>query len=308
VKAVRRLLTDAIGPGGNLTGDKFTRAIMELRNTTIRELGKSPAQMMLCRRLRNVLPLPTSSLTQDAKNIITSEERGDFLQKTYAESEKRLNEGTQIHNPIKLGTSVRVQNQVGAYPRRWQGTGVIIGVHPHQQYTVKLDGVNRATLRNQAFLNPVVSPWKEDNTWKLTFDSTSETRDRLMKEMAARDELTRQKELSHDAGEDAGKRPGNIQPGIRPALDRTQEQARSARTEQYDKCLTKPPAGPVESGAEPPNLQKARHALHPNNEASQRPALQDMDNQYPPRDEAEQKQPLRRSDRIRAMPPTSYKE
>ena len=63
VKAVRRMLTDCMGPEGNLTGDKYTQAIMEHRNTPIRELKKSPAQLMLGRRLRNMLPLAPSMLT-----------------------------------------------------------------------------------------------------------------------------------------------------------------------------------------------------------------------------------------------------
>ena len=91
VKAVRRMLTDCMGPAGNLTGVKFTRALMEHRITPLRELNKSPAQHMLGRRLRNVLPLAPSMLTQDTANIITATERSNHLEKSYASTEKRLN-------------------------------------------------------------------------------------------------------------------------------------------------------------------------------------------------------------------------
>ena len=103
-----------MGPAGNLTGDKFTRALMEHRNTPLRELKKSPAQLMLGRRLRNVLPLAPLMLTQDTANIITATERSDLLEKSYASTEKRLNEGTRVMKAIAPDTPVRVQNQIVA--------------------------------------------------------------------------------------------------------------------------------------------------------------------------------------------------
>ena len=48
---------------------------------------------MLGRRLRYILPLALSMLTQDTANIITATERSDLLEKSYASTEKRLNEG-----------------------------------------------------------------------------------------------------------------------------------------------------------------------------------------------------------------------
>ena len=113
VKAVKRMLTDCMGPGGNLTGDRFMRALMEHRNTPLRELKKSPAQLMLGRRLRNVLPLAPSMLTQDTSNILTTTEQSNLLEKNYASTEKRLNEGTRLMETIAPGTPVRVQNQSG---------------------------------------------------------------------------------------------------------------------------------------------------------------------------------------------------
>ena len=62
---------------------------------------------------------------------------------------------------IAPGTPVRVQNQIGAYPRRWQGTGTVITVHPFKQYTIKMDGTGKTTMRNRQLIFPVVSPLKK---------------------------------------------------------------------------------------------------------------------------------------------------
>ena len=115
---------------------------------------------MLGRRLRNVLPLAPPMLTQDAANILTATERSDLLEKSYASSEKRLNEGTRLMETLAPGILVRVQNQTGHYPRRWQGTGTVTEVLPFKQYTIKMDGTGKSTTRNRQFIFPVVSPWK----------------------------------------------------------------------------------------------------------------------------------------------------
>ena len=47
---------------------------------------------------------------------------------------------------------VRIQNQVGPHPTKWDKTGIIIEVHQFDQYIVKVDGSGRVTLRNRKFL------------------------------------------------------------------------------------------------------------------------------------------------------------
>ena len=48
---------------------------------------------------------------------------------------------------LKVGDTVRIQNQTGNYPR-WDKTGRIVEVRQHDQYMVRVDGSGRATLRN----------------------------------------------------------------------------------------------------------------------------------------------------------------
>ena len=56
MKTTKRALRDHTGPDGQLDTDKFARALLLLRNTPDRETGKSPAELLLGRRLRDALP------------------------------------------------------------------------------------------------------------------------------------------------------------------------------------------------------------------------------------------------------------
>ncbi|XP_014670775.1 PREDICTED: uncharacterized protein K02A2.6-like [Priapulus caudatus] len=48
--------------------------------------------------------------------------------------------------------SVRIQNQTGPHPNKWDKTGSIVEVRQHDQYAIKIDGSGRVTLRNRKFL------------------------------------------------------------------------------------------------------------------------------------------------------------
>ena len=59
VKAMKRLLRGNVGPRGTLNTDKVARALMQFRNTLLREGGTSPAELELGRPIRDTLPLPS---------------------------------------------------------------------------------------------------------------------------------------------------------------------------------------------------------------------------------------------------------
>ena len=58
--------------------------------------------------------------------------------------------------PLKVGTQVRIQSG-----RRWSKSGRVVETHPNRQYTVRVDGSGRVTLRNRRFLRP--DPSKPDS-------------------------------------------------------------------------------------------------------------------------------------------------
>ena len=63
--------------------------------------------------------------------------------------------------PINPGQTVMVQNQTGSKPQRWERTGTVIETLPHRQYTIKMDGSDRVSLRNRKFLKPI-TPLQSD--------------------------------------------------------------------------------------------------------------------------------------------------
>ena len=69
---------------------------------------------------------------------------------------EKWSEHTKRLPPLKVGDRVRIQNQVGSHPTKWDNTGVIIEVRQFDQYVVKVDGSGRVTLRNRKFLRKYV--------------------------------------------------------------------------------------------------------------------------------------------------------
>jgi len=72
------------------------------------------------------------------------------------QSAERLSEHTHRLPPLSVGDHVRLQNQVGPFPRKWDKTGVVIEVCQFDQYVVRIDGSRRVTLRNRKFLRKYV--------------------------------------------------------------------------------------------------------------------------------------------------------
>ena len=61
-------------------------------------------------------------------------------------------EHTKRLPPLRVGDHVRIQNQTGLHPTKWDKTGVVIQVRQFDQYNVRIDGSSRVTLRNRKFL------------------------------------------------------------------------------------------------------------------------------------------------------------
>ena len=54
-----------------------------------------------------------------------------------------------------MGTLVQIQNQKGQDPLRWDKSGVVVENLGNHQYTVRMDGSGRVTLRNRKFLRKI---------------------------------------------------------------------------------------------------------------------------------------------------------
>ncbi len=69
---------------------------------------------------------------------------------------ERWSEHTKRLSPLKIGDAVRIQNQTGQFPNKWDKTGRVVEVKQFDQYVVRVDGSGRVTLRNRTFLRKYV--------------------------------------------------------------------------------------------------------------------------------------------------------
>ena len=140
---------------GNLDNDKFARALLNYRNTPLKDIGRSPAQIVTGRQLRDHLPVNPSNYKPTREWLLLKEQRTLALAKRYGRMEERWSEHTRELPKLPLGATVAVQNQHGNKPKRWDRTGVIVEILPHLQYKVKMDGSGDVSLRNRRFLRKI---------------------------------------------------------------------------------------------------------------------------------------------------------
>ena len=166
VKAVKRALRENTDADGNVDNDRVTRALLTMRNTPDRDTGNSPAMLLLGRPLRDTLPLlqpwgRTESPVHRGVGAqpIRSEwhDRWDLqeeaLRHRLGKNVDKMEAKAHDLRPLDLQAHVRVQNQSGNAPRRWDKTGTVVGRNlALDKYWVKMDGSRRVTERNRKFL------------------------------------------------------------------------------------------------------------------------------------------------------------
>ncbi|XP_052791355.1 uncharacterized protein LOC128225477 [Mya arenaria] len=171
VKTVKRILMDNTNPDGSLETDSFQRAILQYRNTPDRDTKLSPAMCVFGHPIRDFIPIPPGRYQPHSTWRETLLAREEALRKRHMLSAERLSEHTKRLPQLSVGDPVRIQNQVGQHPLKWDKTGVIIEVRQFDQYVVKVDGSGRVTLRNRKFLRkyipvypspPAISPYKDN--------------------------------------------------------------------------------------------------------------------------------------------------
>ena len=155
VKIIKRLLRENIGRDGNLNTDKVGRALLTYRNTPCKETGLSPAQMLYGRQLKDHLPGIGGEYRQRREWIMLKKDREKALAHRYGKVEEKLRGRSRMLIELEVGDLVQIQNQKGNEPLKWDRSGVIIERLPHDQYTVRMDGSGRITLRNRRFLRRI---------------------------------------------------------------------------------------------------------------------------------------------------------
>ena len=156
VKTIKRMLMDNVQADGSLETDKFLRAMLQYRNTPDPVTGISPAQCIFGRQIRDFIPVHPGRFEPHPIWQATMLSREDALRHRHMKQAERLNLHTKRLPPLKVGDHVRVQNQTGNHPLKWDKTGTVVEVRQFDQYAVRLDGSRRVTLRNRKFLRKFI--------------------------------------------------------------------------------------------------------------------------------------------------------
>ena len=146
---MKRLLRDNVDSYGHMDTDAVMRGMLQLRNTPDRDTGLSPAQALLGRQLRDSLPSPPiphrTSIFDDASPVSLQwkqawSAREDALRARLAKQVETLSAKSHDLTPLKVGESVRLQNQSGHHSNRWDKTGTIVQTGDNDQYLGCIDG------------------------------------------------------------------------------------------------------------------------------------------------------------------------
>ena len=112
----------------------------------------SPAMIVFGRCVRDFIPVLPGRYKPQQAWVDNAGLRESALRKRHMRIAERLHQNTKQLPPLRVGDHVRIQNQVGKEPLRWDKTGIVVEVRQHDQYVIRVDGSGRVTLRNRKFL------------------------------------------------------------------------------------------------------------------------------------------------------------
>ena len=167
VKTSKRMIMDNTDARGRLDTDKFQRAMLIYRNTPDHTTKLSPAQCVFGRPVKDLIPILPGRYQPHGTWRDTLDARETALRNRHMRSAEKLCEHTRRLPPLAVGDTVRIQNQTGNHPLKWDKTGRVVEVRLFDQYLVKVDGSGRTTLRNRKFLRKYSAVYDATPTTQL---------------------------------------------------------------------------------------------------------------------------------------------
>ena len=170
VKTIKRLITGNVGKDGAINIDAFQKAILQYRNTPDPTTKFSPAMCLFGRPVKDLIPILPGKYQphptwRDSLNL-----REEALRHRHMLHQDKWSEHTKALTPLKIGDRVRIQNQTGNHPNKWDRTGVVIEVCQYHQYLIRTDGSGRQTLRNRKFLRRYIPTYSPDKRRSILED------------------------------------------------------------------------------------------------------------------------------------------
>ena len=122
------LITNNTRPNREFDVDKFQQAVLQHRNTPDRDTKLSPAMHVFGRPIRDLIPiLPGKYHPHDTRrNSLAARENA--LCNHHIRDLERWTEHIHQLPHLRAGDHVRLQNQTGPHPTKWDKTGLIMEV------------------------------------------------------------------------------------------------------------------------------------------------------------------------------------
>ena len=129
--------------------DAVQRAILQYRNSATKQ---SPATCLFGRPTRDLIPLVPGKYHPHPTWQDNLSQRETALRQRHSLAQEHWTEHTRQLSPLKVGDRVRLQNQTGNFPNKWDRTGCVVEVKQFHQYGIRVDGSGCLTLRNRRYL------------------------------------------------------------------------------------------------------------------------------------------------------------
>ena len=153
VKSLKRLLDGNLGPRGSINCDKTAQALMRYRNTPLRDVDKSPAELALGRPIRDTLPLPRERYRIDPQWARHLHDRETAMTNRNAIAKAKYDENAKSLRELTVGDQVLCQN---TRSKKWDKGGIIVEVKKNRQYLIRINGSGRVSLRNRRHIQKIV--------------------------------------------------------------------------------------------------------------------------------------------------------